>query len=99
MYTISLKGFDEYVSCVSISPNAEKGNCPLANLIKYLKGRHVGNGPLFCHFNSKPLTRYQFSFVLKHILAVVGVRGAQFTSHSFRIDMATTCAMEGVHDD
>ena len=54
---------------------------------------------LFCHFDSKPFNRDQFSSVLKHSLAVLGVSGAQFTSHSFRIGMATICAMEGVPDN
>ena len=84
---------------ISLSAKAEKDNCPLAILIKYLKGRPAGNGPLFCHFDSKPLTRYQFSSVLKHNLAVLSISGAQFTSHSFRIGMAATCAMEGVPED
>lgn len=35
------------VTTISISAKAEKGNCPLANLIKYLKGRPVGNGRYF----------------------------------------------------
>jgi hypothetical protein len=82
-----------------VSAKAEKGNWPLANLIKYLKGRPVDNGRLFCHFDSKPLTRYQLSSVLKHSLTVLGISGAQFASYSLRIGMATTCAMEMVPDD
>ena len=84
---------------ISISAKAEQDNLPLASLIKYLKGRPAGNGSLFCHFDSKPLTRYQFSSVLKHSLVVLSVSGAQFTSHSLRIGMATTYAMEGAPDD
>ena len=89
---------DQIGTGTTISLSAEKDNCPLANLIKYLKGRPAGNGSLFCHFDSKPLTRYQFSSVLKHSMVVLSVSGAQFTSHSFRIGMAATCAMDGVPD-
>lgn len=72
--------------------------CPVANLQEYLKVRPSIKGPLFCHFNGKALTRYQFSAILKKSLAVLGFIGANFKSHSFRIGRATMCAIEGIPD-
>jgi site-specific recombinase XerD len=61
--------------------------------------RPSGGGPLFGHFDRSPLTRYQFTSVMKKCLHTLGIEETQYASHSFRIGMATTCAMKGVSDD
>ncbi|VDI00683.1 Hypothetical predicted protein [Mytilus galloprovincialis] len=54
---------------------------------------------LFCHFDGKPLTKYQFSAILKKSLHALGIDNARWSSHSFRIGMATACAIEGLSDE
>lgn len=83
---------------ICISEQKVKAYCPVNNLGAFLQSRPSGDGPLFCH-DMKPLTRYQFSSVLKKSLSFLGVPNSRFTSHSFRIGMATSCAMEGMPDE
>ena len=56
-------------------------------------------GQFFCHFDGTPLTSFQCSVILKKALNVLGVKNANYKSHSFRIGMATTYAKEGVPDE
>lgn len=74
---------------------SESGVCPVNNMIQYLAIRPKVQGPLFCHFNGKPLTRYQFSAVLKKVLVVCNVNYQQYKSHSFRIGAATSADKQG----
>ena len=60
----------------------------------FLVDRPNIEGPFFCHFGGKPLSRYQFSAVLKKALGHLGLH-AHFTSHSFRIGAATMAATQG----
>ncbi|VDI74134.1 Hypothetical predicted protein [Mytilus galloprovincialis] len=55
-------------------------------------------GQLFCHFDGTPVTRYQFSGVLKKSLNVLGLSQGKYSSHSFRIGAATSAAMNGLSD-
>ncbi|CAC5420120.1 unnamed protein product [Mytilus coruscus] len=73
--------------------------CPVIALSSYFMVRPSVQGPLFCHYDTKQLTRYQFSAVLKKSLAVLGYKGSNYKSHSFRIGMATTLSIEGYADD
>lgn len=50
---------------VQISRGVDKIDCPVEILTIYLKVRPLVGGPLFCHFNKQPETRYQFSALLK----------------------------------
>ena len=74
--------------------------CPFKHLSDYLKVRP--NSPshvyLFCHYDSSPLTRYQFSAVLNKTSNLVQFSG-KLTSHSFRIGKASTLAMAGYAPD
>ena len=73
--------------------------CPVLSLSKYLNVRPKSLTPiLFCHQDSSPLTRYQFSSVLKKALSHLAIQG-RFTSHSFRIGAASTAARNGVPHD
>ena len=84
---------------IYISEQKVKAYCPVYNLGVFLESRPSCGGPLLCHFNTEPLSRYQFSTILKRSLSLLGVQNTNFTSHSFRIGMATTCAMEGLSND
>jgi hypothetical protein len=42
--------------------------CPVHTLLNYLKLRPKLEGPLFCHFNHKSVTRFQVSSMLKSTL-------------------------------
>ena len=66
---------------------------------QYLKERPNYPGPLFCHFEGLALTRYQFSAILKKCLVIIGIESDKFKSHSFRIGMTTTCAIDGITDE
>jgi hypothetical protein len=49
---------------IHISAQANKTLCPVFNLKKFLNSRPLFGGPLFCHFDGNPLTRYQFAAIL-----------------------------------
>jgi site-specific recombinase XerD len=51
---------------------------------------------IFIHFNHMPLTRYQFTSVLKKALNFLNIKKGHFRSHSFRIGGATELARQGV---
>ena len=76
-----------------------KAVCPVATLKCYLEVRPNILGPVFCHFDHKPLTRYQFSAVLKKAINLLDYGIYNFKSHSFRIGMATSLSMEGYSDE
>ena len=69
--------------------------CPVLSLLQYLHQRPAGPGPLFCHLNRAPLTRYQFTAVLKKCLNRFNINYKAYSSHSFRIGAATAAAMAG----
>ncbi|CAC5398778.1 unnamed protein product [Mytilus coruscus] len=72
--------------------------CAVFALRNYLKIRPNVAGQLFCHFDGTPITRYQFSGVLKTSLNILGLSQAKYSSHSFRIGAATSAAMNGLSD-
>ena len=84
---------------IHISAQANKTLCPVFNLKKFLNSRPLFGGPLVCHFDGNPLTRYQFAAILKKSLSLLGVDYSHMTSHSFRIGMATTCVIAGIPDE
>lgn len=73
--------------------------CPVQLLKNYLRERPDTNGPLFCHFNGKHVSRYQFSSVLNKALKVNGNKLDRYKSHSFRIGAATAAAARGATDE
>ena len=83
---------------ISIPSQADRTICPVEAMQNFAGARPNGAATLFCHFDTSPLTRAQFTGVLSKALDFVGVTG-QFGSHSFRIGAATTAAMQGVPDD
>jgi len=85
-----------YLILLQPQPNPEI--CPCRLMRSYLEGRPPLPGPLFCHFDGSPLTRYQFVVILKKTLLRVGVNYKCYSSHSFRIGCATNLSIEGVSD-
>lgn len=71
--------------------------CPVCTLRNYLQSRTPGVGPLFIHMNGSPVTRYQFSAVLKKCIDRAGFSSSHFRTHSFRIGRATHLASLGLH--
>ena len=64
--------------------------CPAHTLLNYLKLRLKLEGPLFCHFNHKSVTRFQVSSMLKSTLRFLNLNEQDFNTHSFRIGAATS---------
>jgi len=73
--------------------------CPVKAMREYLMVRPPVQGPLFCHFNGKALSSYQFSSVLKKALGHLKANHERILPHSFRIGRATSCAMDGMLDE
>ena len=82
-----------------LSETKVKATCPVRTLEEYLALRTPGLGQLFWHFDKSPLTRYQFSAVVKKSLSSHNISSDGITSHSFRIGACTHFAMAGVSDD
>ncbi|KAK3095954.1 hypothetical protein FSP39_021284 [Pinctada imbricata] len=74
-------------------------SCPLKWLREFLDVRPVFPGPLFCHFDGTPLTRYQFSTITSRAISGLGLNASRYKTHSFRIGAATTAACNGVSSD
>ena len=74
--------------------------CSVFLLERFLSIRPNCPGPLFCHFNGKPITRYQFTAVLQKALNLAGiVDAARYKSHSFRIGADSEASVHGVSND
>jgi hypothetical protein len=69
--------------------------CPVLAVKGYLANRPAVSGPLLCHLNCTPLTRYQFSAILKKVLSVLDPQLKDYTSHSFRLGAASSAANRG----
>jgi hypothetical protein len=69
--------------------------CPVRAISEYLRIRPAVDGPLFIHFGGNPLTRHQFSAILKKGVGAIGLPPSNFSPHSFRIGAATSAAMGG----
>jgi site-specific recombinase XerD len=70
--------------------------CPVQAISAYIAIRPSIGGPLFCHSNGLPVTRSQFSFVLKKCISKTLFLAGHYRSHSFRIGRATDLAASGV---
>lgn len=67
---------------------AQLGQC-----IHFLGLRDSNKGPLFCHVDSMPLTKYQFGSVTSRALGALGLHGGRFGMHLFRIGVVSTTAV------
>ncbi|KAJ8303595.1 hypothetical protein KUTeg_019991 [Tegillarca granosa] len=90
---------DQYGKGVTLEiPKTGKIYCPFMSLKHYLGARPSVPGILFCHFGGDPLTRYQFSSVLRKTLSFFNIEFKYYKSHSFRIRAATTASAAGMSD-
>ncbi|XP_066450327.1 uncharacterized protein [Eleutherodactylus coqui] len=74
--------------------------CPVVLITGFLE-RHCGTGPFLKHASGLPLTKYQFTAVMRGSLNKLGLNPKDFGSHSFRIGAVTSafsCGMgiEGI---
>lgn len=79
-------------------PRPDNGPCPVTLLSHYLHIRPSQMGHLFIHRNGLPVTRYQFSSVLRHAVQSIGLPLSCYKSHSFRIGRATDLSLNGYSD-
>ncbi len=73
--------------------------CPVLALREFLSVRPAIAGPLFCHFDCTPLTRFQFNAVLQKSLKFAELPGERIRAHSFRIGAASSAVSRGVPMD
>lgn len=76
-----------------------KSICPVRLLQKFCKERPVSAGPLFCHFDGSPITKYQVSAMLRKALHFLNIDSSRFRNHSFRIGAATTYSAQNVPEN
>ena len=86
-------------SCTVVIPATGTLICPLLNVCNYLSQRPNIQGPFFCHFGGKPLTRFQFTTVLSKVLGVLGVNTKLYKSHSFRKGAASLYHLNGESEE
>jgi hypothetical protein len=84
---------------ISLQAQINKDVCPCNLMRSFLTERPLIPGPVFCHCDGRPLTRYQFVSVLKKVLERVGVEHKHYSSHLFRIGCATSLSILGLSDD
>lgn len=73
-----------------------KGPCPVRDTRRFLYLRPKGPGPLLLHADGSPLTRHQFTRVMRSALSACGLPPLEFAAHSFRIGAATTAMHMGL---
>ena len=83
---------------IIVVPSSNKDICPVRALKQYNCIRPKFQGSFFRHVNGVPVTRYQFTKVLKTALSHCNMAPGRFTSHSFRIGAATSAALAGWSD-
>ena len=81
---------------ICLVPSQNVSICPVRALQQFVGVRPMVSGALFCHFDTSPLTKYQFNAVLRKVMTFCGWQELHFTSHSFRIGAATTAFELGV---
>ncbi|XP_066446920.1 uncharacterized protein [Eleutherodactylus coqui] len=72
--------------------------CPV-RLVRDFMVHHSGDGPLLVHAAGAPLTRYQFTAVMRSCLKSLGFAPNDFGSHSFRIGAATSAFVCGLRSE
>ncbi|XP_053243402.1 uncharacterized protein LOC128413387 [Podarcis raffonei] len=81
---------------VQLMATDSPGPCPVKDTRRFLSLRANSAGPLLIHADGLPLTRHQFTRVMRLALAACGIPAADFASHSFRIGAATTAMHLGL---
>ena len=71
--------------------------CVVSRMERYLEIRPPGDGPLFKHYDHLPLSKYEFSAVLRRLLLHAGIK-ENIKTHSFRIGAASWCYANNIPD-
>lgn len=79
---------------IPAAPNAKL--CPVQSMLKFLAVRSRKAGPLFCHANNRPVSRFQFAALLGKCVAAAGLTETKIRTHSFRMGRATDLAAQSV---
>ena len=80
---------------VSIKAIATKP-CPVKTLMKFLNLRGKKQGPLFVHWNGKPVLTSQFNKTFKFLLHSGNFSSTVYKAHSLRIGACTQAILSGV---
>ena len=72
--------------------------CPVAAVLSYMATRGNKEGAFFHFHNGQPLTKAQFTQLVRLVLQAVGLPYEDFSGHSFRIGAATAAAKAGIKD-
>lgn len=83
---------------ITLNGSADPILCPLKISKEFVARRPVSDGCFLIHDNLSPLTKFQFSYVLKKCLSYLGLAHLKITTHSFRIGAATEAARLGLDD-
>lgn len=83
----------------SLSSSNNQTICPVLHVLRYMSVRPYSVGSFFIHQDLSSLTRYQFSAVLASCLKRLNLSGFCLSSHSFRIDTATTAYFLGFPEE
>ncbi|XP_045621649.1 uncharacterized protein [Procambarus clarkii] len=80
---------------LSLKVNTNNRYCPVRALSKYLALRGTAPGPIFLNAHGAPVTRQDFSRMLRGTLAALGLPPNDYAPHSFRIGRATQLSLDG----
>lgn len=72
--------------------------CPVRLLHRYFQLRGPKSGPLFVFKDRTPVSRTFFASYLRQCVTYVGLDGARYKGHSFRIGAATAAYSQGMSD-
>ncbi|XP_078322501.1 uncharacterized protein LOC111113080 isoform X1 [Crassostrea virginica] len=101
--TLTLRHFKHNDSCrpvcLHIALQKCKSICPVRAMIKYIKARGSGSGPLFTFDGYSPITQSYFTSELKNTLCYVGLDPKLYKSHSFRIGAASYAFHSKIPED
>lgn len=81
---------------ISIAKIYDSSICACHFMYKYCSIRPKCGSHLFVHVDGLPLTRFQFSAVLKKCLVKLNLDHLHITTHSFRIGAATEASRLGL---
>ena len=82
-------------SSVQLAKTGHPLVCPVLATSRFLAIRPKFQGPLLCHNDGSPLTRYQFSAILRRAVGIFNPELTAYTSHSFRLGAASSAAKWG----
>ncbi|XP_078497524.1 uncharacterized protein LOC144753840 [Lissotriton helveticus] len=83
---------------IVLAPLEDQIGCPVSAVRAYLALRRTVAGYLLMHEDLSPLTRYQMDKIMMACLSRAGFsnKGKKFSSHSFRIGVATAASCAGM---